>query len=107
MESKKNRTLELYLEAGAWLRLAKAVLSRADVALSKVMPDSKTYRMHTARRILDELSSNCEDRMFFEHDVIGNEFTQVFYGAPNVERGDIDKEQIERMKIFVEGLFEK
>ena len=81
MQSRKDRTVERYMRAGAAMRLFKTVY--------------------------DQVCSDTEDRMFLEHPDLSNEYLDVFYGVvSNDTRTDVDRKVVKMAQEMTEQLFE-
>ncbi len=101
----RKRTLEEYKEAGAWMRLLKSVLSKTEVACSKVTKARDYDKLASARSKIDIVCSRAEDNMFDDFPKLSNQHIDVFYGAPDVTTTDVDKEQTALMRKLVKELF--
>ncbi len=102
----KNRTLDDYKKAGAWMRLLKAVLAETYMECSKVLKAKDTDSLESAIRRVDAVCSKAEDNMFGDFPELSNQYIDVFYGTPNISTTDVDKEQIALMRKLVKELFE-
>ena len=103
----RQRTIDDYKEAGAWMRLLKAVLTSTYVSCSKVAR-VKEYEnpLWSAEKKIEQVCSRAEDNMFGDFPELSNEYIDVFYGAPDSHcRNDVDSEQVELMIKLVKELF--
>lgn len=102
----KNRTLDDYKRAGAWMRLLKAVLGKTYIECSKVMRVGEyESRFDSVIRKVDNVCSRAEDNMFDDFPKLSDQHIDVFYGAPDVTTTDVDKEQTALMRKLVKELF--
>lgn len=102
----KDRTIEDYKVAGAWMRLLKCVESKAHIECSKVLLKSDSDKFHVIENRLYTLCSNAENNMFDDFPAVGDEYVDVFYGAVDAApRNRLDREQIELAKELATGLF--
>lgn len=104
---KKERTLDVYLNVGAHVRLAKNTAGKAYVALGKVLKSDELAKVRRALDLLDDAVSKAEDRMYCDHpEISGNGYTSVFYGALDIEpRSSTEKEVLRLAKKYADGLF--
>ena len=80
--SKKERTMELYIDAATKVKLLYDMLLDAQVALSKVLPVQDSDRLNTAQKTLVFIKDIAERRMVSDHPEIKNkDFEHVFYGG--------------------------
>jgi pterin-4a-carbinolamine dehydratase len=77
---KKERTLDLYKEAGAEMRLFMALADILVLHISQVLLAPDTDKFLRAIQKIDEVRSRAEDNMFHDHPEISNEYLDVFYG---------------------------
>lgn len=106
MVSKKERTMERYLKAGAEMRLFKNLGAKMITDISYVLSAADQDKLMRAMNRIDEVCSNAEDNMFCDYPNISNEYTDVFYG--NVEdapRNGVDKKIIEMAREAADELF--
>lgn len=80
MNSKKNRTIEVYMDAGAKARLLKTIWNKFYIAISKNTPANELHKLDTARKTIEHIISDAEDRMFREYPDLPREYINVFYG---------------------------
>ena len=104
----KEESLELHMQAGALLRLAKETLSAAYVNMSKFESEAQLARLKCCTDYLDSVCCIADEGMFTDHPEIGEAYKDVYYGNLHDEpRTDVDAEVIARAHAFTEGLFEK
>ena len=103
----KERTLDVYLNVGAKVRLSKHAFVKAAVALGKVLKSDELAKVNRALDLLYEAVSKAEDRMFRDHpEITGNGYTSVFYGALDIEaRSPTEKEVLRLAKKYADELF--
>lgn len=108
MYRKSERTVELYKEIGAKVRLLKDVLCNAEVAMSEVLPAAEADRViNKLDTIIDEAVCHCEDQMYKDHPELDSRFNDIFYGNLKSEpRNDIDAEMIGRAQLEAKKLAE-
>ena len=104
---KKERTLDVYLNVGAQVRLAKHALVKAAVALGKVLKSDEVAKVNRALDLLYEAVSKADDRMYCDHpEISGNGYTSVFYGALDIEpRSSTEKEVLRLARKDANELF--
>lgn len=103
----RNRTLEDYKRAGAYMRLLKDLLSKTHVECSNVLTAQDYDQFNTAEKVLNRLSSRAEDNMFNDFPKLGGEYTSIFYGTIDANPiGDVDKEQMALAIKLIKELFE-
>lgn len=106
MVSKKERTMEKYMKAGAEMRLCKNLGAKMITAIGYVLSAADRDKLMRAMNRIDEVCSKAEDNMFCDYPNISNEYTDVFYG--NVEdtpRNGVDKKIIEMAREAADELF--
>ena len=105
---KKDRSMDDYLRAGAWMRLLKAVFAKTYVECSKVMRVSEYEdKLRSAEKKILSVCSQAEDNMFADFPKLDSDYTDAFYGSPSINRSKVDEEQIERMTNYIIELFGK
>jgi len=102
MLKRKDRTIELYLVAGAWMRLLKHVYGRTLVELDKVFPAEKESVLFNIDRKIGKISSDVENHMFEDYPKLSNDYLSVFYGDVHVNRRDNDVDK--KIHIIIEEL---
>ena len=108
MKKKTDRTMTMYVEAGAYMRLLSYIGAKAAVAMSKVLPAKDADRLMKLLQRIDEIRSKAEDQLFDDFPNIGNEGTDVFYGTLSAEpRNELDEEVIRMAKQKTMELFGK
>ncbi len=106
---KKERTLDVYLNVGAKVRLAKHALVKAAVALGKVLKSDELTKVDRALDLLYEAVSKADDRMYCDHpEISGNGYTRVFYGTLDIEpRSSTEEEVLCLAKKYADEIFIK
>ena len=106
MYNKNERTMEVYVEAGAYARLFSDIGTKAAVAMSKILPAKETDRLVNLLHRFDEIKSKADDQLFGDFPGIGHEGTDVFYGTLGAEpRNPLDEEVISTAKAKAAELF--
>lgn len=99
---KSERTMDLYIEAAAQVKLLKDVLLDTQVALSKVIPVKDSDRLNRLDRILMDISDIAERRMLSDHPEINDkDYYRMFYGAISDDYGELSHLVHERIQILV------
>ena len=80
MYNKNERTMEVYVEAGAYARLLSDIGTKAAVAMSQILPAKETDRLVNLVNRFDEIKCKADDQLFRDFPGIGQEGTAVFYG---------------------------
>ena len=80
MIHKKERTIDLYKEAGAEMRLFRILGDILAIHISRVLSASASEKFMRALQRIDEVRSRAEDNMFHDHPDLSNEYLDVFYG---------------------------
>ena len=107
MYNKNERTMEVYVEAGAYARLLSDIGTKAAVAMSKILPAKETDRFVNLLYRFDEVKCKADDQLFTDFPKIGNEGTDVFYGMLSTEpRNELDAEIISAAKAKAAELFD-
>lgn len=89
------------------MRLFKTAYSEVITSLSEVMPKQDYEKVMRAMYKVDQVCSDAEDRMFREHPELGDEYTDVFYGAlKNDTRNDVDRKVVQMAHEMSEHLFQ-
>ena len=106
MNNKNERTMEVYVEAGAYARLLSDIGTKAAVAMSKVLPAKETDRLVNLLNRFDEIKCKADDQLFRDFPGIGHEGTAVFYGNLSQEPDcKLDAEVIRTVKAKAAELF--
>ena len=107
MLKKNERTMDTYMEAGAYARLLSVIGTKAVVEMSKVLPAKDSDKFVVLLNRIDEIISKADDQLFKDFPGIGNEGTDVFYGTLNAEpRNGLDRKVIQMAKQKAMELFE-
>ena len=111
METKKNRTMEVYAEAGAYMMLFSAIGFRTIRALEKILPHKETDKlMHMINRYDLKLSDKADRQMCKDHYSIYHDCNHIFYGYRGdytMMKGAIDKMALCTAKAKIMELEEK
>jgi len=108
MLKKNERTMELYVEAGAYARLLSDIGAVAGVAMSKILPTKDADRLVYLLNKIDEIKCKADDQLFSDFPQIGHDGTSVFYGTLSQEaQGELDEKVIRTARQKAKGLFEK
>lgn len=106
MLNKNERTMELYVEAGAYARLLSDIGAEAAVAMSKILPAKDADRLVNLLHRFDEIKCKADDQLFSDFPQIGHEGTDVFYGTLSQEaQGELDRKVIRTAKQKAGELF--
>jgi len=99
MLKKSERTLDLYMRAGAEMRLFKEARARLVVDVSKVLSASDQDVLMRALDKVDKICSRTEENMFSDYPSLSNQYIDVFYGSISMKpRNDVDAEVIDMAK---------
>ena len=91
MHAQKGRTLDVYKEAGAWVRLYKDVSAQMLSAVNKI----------------NAIISNADEGLFRDFPDIGNKGCNIFYGSlRNAPRDELDEEIIALAEKDAQSLFD-
>ena len=106
MSNKTKRTMDMYVEAGAYARLLYDIVAKAATSLGQILPKKDVSKVW---RILDDLSgvkSKADDQLFRDFPGIGDEGMSVFYGAlTNGPYNKLDEQVIRTAKQKAMALF--
>lgn len=106
MVSKKERTMENYVKAGAAIRLLKEVYVNAVVEVSKILPVKNLRKFESFDTTLNTVSSLAEEQLYRDYPDLGKEGLHVFYGCMNTGRVDeLDKKVVTEAKNEIEKMF--
>ena len=95
MFKKTDRTMEVYVEAGAYARLLSDIGTKAAVAMSKVLPAKEIDKFVKLLSRIDEIKCKADSQLFSDFPQVGNEGADVFYGTLRDEpRNELDAEVI-------------
>ncbi|HEK9982050.1 TPA: hypothetical protein TUU08_000153 [Streptococcus equi subsp. zooepidemicus] len=108
MIARNERKIDVYENAGAYMRLLKTVGTKVVVAISPVLHAKDTDRLLNAFKVIDEICSKADSNMFYDHINLGNEYVDVFYGDLASEpRNDVDEKIITMAKERAVELFKR
>ena len=108
MLDKKDRTLELYKKAGAEIRLLKTLGGKLVEDMGGLLNSVDVDKLFKALDIISCISSKAEENMFRDHNALGRDYIDVFYGAIYIKpKNDVDKEIIEMARSVADELFER
>ena len=106
MLSKKQRTMEVYEQAGAEMRLYKSLGARLATHISQVLSSTDTDKLLRIMGKINEICSKAEDNMFNDHPQLSNEYIDVFYGdTKNEPRNEVDKRIVQLAREAADDLF--
>ena len=107
MYNKNERTMEAYVEAGAYARLLSDIGTKAAVAMSKILPAKETDKLVVLLNRFDEIKCKADDQLFSDFPGLGHEGTAVFYGTLSQEPDcKLDEEVIGLAKAKAAELFD-
>lgn len=90
-----DQSKEIYLKAGAEMRLFKALASRMRKDVGAVLTDAERHRLVRALNMIEELCPAAEDSMLRSHAVGSFGWSEVFYGAIDEKpRNKVDEKVI-------------
>ena len=103
MNCTKNRTLDLYIDAAAKVKLLNDLLSDAQVGLSQIIPRKYVDRLRRAELALIDIQDEAERRMIADHPGTKNkDFIHVFYGGTGYF-GELESMVADRMNEILES----
>lgn len=106
MKRKSNRTMEMYVEAGAYARLLSDIGTKAVVSMSQILPANESDKLVHLLNKFSEVKCKADDQLFSDYPNLGNEGTDVFYGTLSMEpRNELDEEVIRTAKQKAMALF--
>lgn len=106
MIHKRERTLDLYKEAGAEMRLFRTLGVILAIHISRVLSAPDTDKFLRVLRRIDEVRSRAEDNMFHDHPEISNEYLDVFCGNfKGRPRNAVDAEVMAKAKEKADEIF--
>ena len=107
MLNKNERTMDTYMEAGAYARLLSVIGTKAVVEMSKVLPAKDSDKFVVLLNRIDEIISKADDQLFKDFPGIGNEGTDVFYGTLSAQpRNELDEKVVQMAQQKTTELFE-
>lgn len=107
MLRRTDRTMEMYMKAGAEMRLYKTLGTKLAVDISKVLTAQEQDKILRAQSKIEEICSKAEDNMFRDFPDISNEYVDVFYGSTNSEpRNEVDRKVLKMAREAADELFE-
>ncbi len=100
--SKKERTMDLYIDAAATVYLLDEMLSNASIALSKVLPKRDSDRLFAATKALICIRDIAERRMLEDHPEISNkDYEHVFYSVSG-HYGELEGKVFDRISEMID-----
>ncbi len=103
MNCKEHRTLDLYIDAAAKVKLLNGLLMDAQVGLRQILPRKYIDRLGRAELALVDIQDEAERRMVADHPEIENkDFTHVFYGGTGYI-GELESMVADRMNEILES----
>lgn len=107
MLKKNERAIEMYMKAGAEMRLFKTLGTRLAVDISQVLSAADTDKLIRALDKVGEICSRAEENMFSDHPELSDTYVDVFYGNIGDEpRNDVDEKIIRMAREAADELFE-
>ena len=92
MTIKNNQALDVYMQAGALMRLYKTIGAELYTTVGKVISAADRKKLLYALHGIDAVCSNVENNMFRDHPDLSRQYTDVFYGSTELEpRSGVDK----------------
>ena len=85
MLSRNERTMDLYVEAGAYARLFSNIGASVVVAMSKILPAKESDKFVNLLGKFDEIKCKADDQLYKDYPDIGSEGMDVFYGVLSKE----------------------
>lgn len=108
MIARKQRTMEIYENTGALMRLLKTIGTKAIVEVSPVLLAKDSDKMIKALNMVDEICSKAEESMFSDYPDLTDKYIDVFYGALNYEpRNEVDERIIQKARTASDELFKR
>ena len=99
MKKKTDRTMEMYVEAGAYARLLSDIGTKAVVSMSQILPANESDKLVRLLNRFSEVKCKADDQLFRDFLGIGNEGADVFYGTLSEKpRNELDEEVIRTAK---------
>lgn len=106
MLKRKDRTMERYMKAGAEMRLFKTLAGQIWTDLGPLLSAVDRYKFRRAINKIDEVCSNAEDNMYFDHPYIDDKYIDVFYGSTqNEPRSEFDENILKIARETADELF--
>ena len=103
---KRERTIDDYKRAGAWMRLLKTVLAETYVNCGDVLSKNDCLIFDTVAKKVNTICSRAEDNMFKDHPELSNDALDIFYGSADCPaRTDTDAEQVRLMHELIVKMF--
>lgn len=108
MITRNKRKIEIYENAGAYMRLLKTVGTKAVVSISPLLHAKDTDKLLKALKTIDEICSKADSNMFSDYPSLGHEYVDVFYGDFDLTpRNDIDEKIRSMAKERADELFKR
>ena len=107
MLNKNERTMEAYVEAGAYARLLSDIGAKAVVSISKILPAKDADRLVVLLNKIEEIICKADDQLFRDFPGIGNKGADVFYGTLSAQpRNELDEKVVQMAQQKATELFE-
>lgn len=107
MLNRKDRTMDLYMKAGAEMRLYRTLGGKLLADISGVLPAPEQDKLMRAMRRIDQIAFAAEDNMLRDYPELSNDYLDVFSGTTaGGPRNSIDRKVIELAKEAADGLFD-
>lgn len=108
MITRNKRTIDVYENAGAYMRLLKTVGTKAMTAISPLLYAKDSDKFVAVLNWFALISSRLEDKMLSDHPNLDNKYLDVFYGnLSDNPRNQIDEKMITMAKEKVDELFKR
>ena len=105
MLNKDERTIAVYMKAGALMRLYKTIGAKLFDAIGTVISAADRKKLLCALHGIDAVCSNAENNMFRDHPDLSRQYTDVFYGSTELEpRSDVDKAVLAMAREIAKGI---
>lgn len=106
--SKSERTMDVYMKAGAEMRLFKTLGTKTYVEAERILTENDRRCFGKVMDIINELCSIVDASMFDDFPQIDHDYTKVFYGASdNPPINQVDEQIHKCMKETIESLLPK
>jgi hypothetical protein len=108
MTSKKEQSLEYYMQLGAEYRIVKSLMARLVVETSKSFTVNEKGKIKRALDYVNECCSKAEDNMYSVFPNLGHDYCCVFYGDYTVKsRNEVDEKMLALMAKYVCDILEE
>lgn len=108
MIARNERKIDVYENAGAYMRLLKTVGTKAVVAISPVLHAKDTDKFLKALNTIDVICSKADSNMFSDYPDLDNEYIDIFYGDLSSDpKNGVDEKIITMAKERTVELFKR